>query len=260
MAFSFTSANPVVVGGSTRKSDYDVVHQNTRWNKDVVLADDGESSGAIPHDHSGQPLGVTVLYNDLDFTGSNITDIATRHHSDLQLIGPNDHIDNLTDIPTRYHNDTADRNAGVFHQEALISQKGLMSTTHARVVANNRADVATDFIPNTSTWVDLSQPILNNPYAVIDVIIAGDNAANPSYVFQDFNTYSAKIKRVYLNGSAEIGVSGFLATTGANPAGNIYFRISGNAVQGFCPSGETYSYWCIVIVRAADDGSQVLIN
>lgn len=53
MALSFDGNNVVAVGGATKKSEYDQVLENTQVNKDVILGDNGEGSGASGHAHTG---------------------------------------------------------------------------------------------------------------------------------------------------------------------------------------------------------------
>ena len=50
---AWTDANPVAVGGATKKSNYDVVYDNADYLMDYIKGDNGQASGATGHDHDG---------------------------------------------------------------------------------------------------------------------------------------------------------------------------------------------------------------
>ena len=78
-----------------------------------------------------------VLWSYIDFSGSNITDIATRNHADLQNLNTTDY----THLTAADHTDLTDGGATLLHKHDHSLQDNLNSTSYYHLTSTERTDL-----------------------------------------------------------------------------------------------------------------------
>jgi hypothetical protein len=130
---------------------------------------------------------LAILWTNLDFTGSKLTDIITRAHADLQLILGLD--PTSTDTTKNKHVSNAQGKKWEDHVDASTNVHGIgagssvMGTTTAQTVTNK-----TILIPHTSTGVNLTlstQNIVKITAAVTITVPTAVGVAGRVYVLDN---------------------------------------------------------------------------
>lgn len=78
-----------------------------------------------------------ILWSQLDFTGSNLTDIATRNHADLQNINTASY----THLTSANHTDLTDGGATTLHKHDHAAQDNLNSASYYHLTQANHTDL-----------------------------------------------------------------------------------------------------------------------
>jgi len=142
---SFTSSNPVSIGEATKKSHYDNVFDNTKYNKDRINGDDAEGSGVAGHFHEGGANGVALRWfysmenTGTTIDGSSLANLETRNYSDLQS------------IPTEF-NPTAASQA----LKANIASPTIDNPTFTNLVLDNAGSVTGQALRTYSVTVNVT--------------------------------------------------------------------------------------------------------
>lgn len=78
-----------------------------------------------------------ILWSQLDFTGSNLTDLATRNHADLQNLNTASY----THLTSANHTDLTDGGATTLHKHDHAAQDNLNSASYYHLTQANHTDL-----------------------------------------------------------------------------------------------------------------------
>jgi len=245
---SFTSSNLVSVGDPTEKSHYDVVFDNTKYNKDLILGDNAEGTDALPQSHDGTN-GVKVKYSDLNFTASNLNNIEVRQYS------------SLTD-----RNHASDHVAGDSIQSATASAKGLMTAAQATTAKYNRRGwTDSTYIPNgdTGEFFDIGNAVFPNLPLRVTMHIKSDRLGATTISFSEINNNIDGEKTFYVYNTSEDSITtlNVINPDGIYDTGELtfFFKIESNMVK-IKSTNTYYSYYVTCFIESIDDGYTAILS
>lgn len=190
-----------------------------------------------------------ILWSYLDFTGSNLTDIATRNHADLQNIDSASY----THLSATNHTDLTDGGATTLHKHDHGGMDGLADDDHAAYLLASDATNRATFAANWTDLTDGGATTLHTHSAgsatAVDVVDAGGDATTFVMLATAATGTLTPATDAGLSYDATTNILTVSGSVAANLTGNVTGNVSGSA--GSCTGNSA----TVTVADAAGDAT-----